>query len=309
MGGGGELTYMVNDSNVFVDLPSGDYIVSVKDSFNCQNYLDVNIPNYPYPELALDIIDVSCFGENDGAISIIPIDNNLEFILYKEADTIGIGNLSYYDLTPGVYDLQITDQNGCIYFENYMVWEPPFFEIEIATSFTVSVGGPLHLSPQIIGFDNVQFLWSIIDGNYSISCDSCSNITLSPLESGKIFLKVSNNEGLCIKEVLINIIVDNEVCIFVPNIFTPNNDGFNDQFIVYGNTSCIEQINSVYIFDRKGGIIFSEKDFQPNSVEKSWDGKHKGKPMNPQVFVVTIEYVKKNGQKVLYKGDLTLKRF
>lgn len=76
--------------------------------------------------------------------------------------------------------------------------------------------------------------------------------------------------------------VNNKIRIYMPNIFTPNNDGKNDVFQIDGY--------GIYdvrwsIYDRYGAMIFEGR-----SLEDSWDGTYRGKWLDPAVFVCKIEY-------------------
>jgi gliding motility-associated-like protein len=87
--------------------------------------------------------------------------------------------------------------------------------------------------------------------------------------------------------------------VYIPNSFTPNGDGINDFFKIYG-----KGITKVYfvIYDRWGEKVYDTDNNTP------WDGNFKGKPMNTAVFVywATVEF--ETGKKGFFKGDITLLR-
>jgi gliding motility-associated-like protein len=58
----------------------------------------------------------------------------------------------------------------------------------------------------------------------------------------------------------------------VPTAFSPNKDGINDWFTVFGGRS-VARIVSMDIYDRKGGLAFSVADVPANQEEKGWDGR------------------------------------
>ncbi|MGZ3943263.1 MAG: T9SS type B sorting domain-containing protein, partial [Bacteroidia bacterium] len=88
--------------------------------------------------------------------------------------------------------------------------------------------------------------------------------------------------------------------VFVPNTFTPNNDGVND--VMYARSNLVEDIHFV-IADRWGQIVFETYD-----ITKGWDGVFKGLPCNPDVFGYYITYTCNNGKKSFKKGNITLIR-
>ncbi len=94
--------------------------------------------------------------------------------------------------------------------------------------------------------------------------------------------------------------VEGGATVFVPNVFSPNGDGFNDLLRVRGRG--ITELDFV-IYDRWG-----EKVFETNDVNAGWDGTYKGQPMNLAVFVYIIKGKFKNGDAIDKKGNFTLLR-
>ena len=88
--------------------------------------------------------------------------------------------------------------------------------------------------------------------------------------------------------------------LFIPNTFTPNGDGVNDEFKVYG-----EGIIRVHmeVHDRWGTMVF-----ESTSRDPRWDGTLFNEPMNTAVFVYLIQIDYKDGAVVFRKGDITLIR-
>jgi gliding motility-associated-like protein len=102
------------------------------------------------------------------------------------------------------------------------------------------------------------------------------------------------------KNVLIRV-SDCDKCIFIPNAFSPNNDGYNDVFETF--TICPISHYHLSIFDRWGVLIFASE----NQHEK-WDGTYKGEKLNPQILVYQASITYDNDRTENYKGSLTLIR-
>ncbi len=88
--------------------------------------------------------------------------------------------------------------------------------------------------------------------------------------------------------------------VFVPNVFSPNGDGFNDVLRVRGKG--IEEMEFI-IFNRWG-----EKVFETTDVNSGWDGTNNGEAMNLSVFVYVVKGKYKNGKFFDEKGNVTLMR-
>ncbi|MFM2307612.1 MAG: hypothetical protein RLZZ367_2281, partial [Bacteroidota bacterium] len=85
--------------------------------------------------------------------------------------------------------------------------------------------------------------------------------------------------------------------------FTPNGDGTNDYFEVFGNKEAWKQFE-VTVFNRWG-----EKIYESSDMNFKWDGVFKGELQNPGVYVYTVKLVYLNNYTdKMYKGTLTLIR-
>ncbi|HLF65952.1 MAG TPA: gliding motility-associated C-terminal domain-containing protein [Saprospiraceae bacterium] len=96
--------------------------------------------------------------------------------------------------------------------------------------------------------------------------------------------------------------------IFVPNVFSPNDDGVNDELYIYANPVSVSRIHLFRLYDRWGELIAERHDFLPNSPVYGWDGTLSGKRLQPGVFVWTAEVEYSDGLTELLIGDITLVR-
>lgn len=95
--------------------------------------------------------------------------------------------------------------------------------------------------------------------------------------------------------------------LFVPNVFSPNDDGINDVFELHvGEDSFIELIESVQLYNRWGALIFEKKDCLPAERVPIWDGYFNTEKMNTRVFVWLIRLRLLDGRIETISGDLTL---
>ena len=136
-----------------------------------------------------------------------------------------------------------------------------------------------------------------------LSCYTCPNPTVETYNSIDYTVEVtaSINGSNCIAETKVPVTVIPNYDIFIPNTFTPNGDGNNDFFQIFGNLPALKYLD-VEIFDRIG-----EKVFESNDLRFTWDGTYKGKPLQPAVFVYTLRVVfVDNHSEKIYKGSLTL---
>lgn len=94
--------------------------------------------------------------------------------------------------------------------------------------------------------------------------------------------------------------IDCDFFVYLPNAFTPNNDGNNDVFFVRGRGIATM---SLKIYNRWGNKVFESDD-----ITQGWDGKYKGKEQNTGVFVFVVQGTFLNGKSFDESGDVSLIR-
>ncbi|MFN6040033.1 MAG: gliding motility-associated C-terminal domain-containing protein [Bacteroidota bacterium] len=138
----------------------------------------------------------------------------------------------------------------------------------------------------------VDYYWT---SDQNIYCDTCNKITIYPEESKTYCVEVKNHEG-CLDTACIKIHLPS---IYVPDTFTPNNDGLNDIFIPI--TRDILDY-SLMVFNKWG-----EKIFETGNSEFGWNGFYNGSICSDDVYVYIIRF-KKIGESVqnTISGKITL---
>ena len=106
----------------------------------------------------------------------------------------------------------------------------------------------------------------------------------------------------CRDSVVKQVIVELGYKLYLPTAFTPNNDGYNDRFRVYGED--VSEI-SILIYNRWGQLMYTSYD-----MENGWDGKVrlKDEPAPGGVYVYKIKAIHKDGLNTNYEGIVTLLR-
>jgi len=94
--------------------------------------------------------------------------------------------------------------------------------------------------------------------------------------------------------------------LYVPNTFSPNNDGMNDYFFPRSNKGIV--IKSLRIYNRWGQAVFQKSSFPANNYTYGWDGKFNNVNQKSDVYVYIMEVECSNGNTVIKKGDVSLIR-
>ncbi len=158
---------------------------------------------------------------------------------------------------------------------------------------------PVTLCPdQMILFDvtvpDASYLWQ--DGSTDPIYEASS--------TGQYQVSIDH---FCGEQVLSTTVTVEPSCrdLYIPNVFSPNNDGLNDQFILF-DAGDITEIISLKIFNRYGGLVYAVNNFQSLETDKFWDGRFKGKIVPTGVYVYLVEVEFKDGAKELISGAVTV---
>ncbi len=140
--------------------------------------------------------------------------------------------------------------------------------------------------------------WSPSTG---LSCNTCQYPLASPQYTTTYCVLATDTNG-CSDTACVTINVSEIICgeLFVPNAFSPNNDGENEEECIFN--ACIKKIYFV-IYDRWGEEVFATTD--PNEC---WNGMYKGTIMNSAVFTYYMEAITIQNESITKKGNITLIR-
>lgn len=130
--------------------------------------------------------------------------------------------------------------------------------------------------------------------------DGSSGNTYLITESGEYWVDVNSNG--CITRAYIDVIDDPCICeMIVPNAFSPNNDGYNDEF---RQLEC-SQLNrfNMKIYNRWGELMFETSDYSAG-----WDGTFRGEQCEMGAYVFVIEYDIIDGESGIKQGSFLLLR-
>ncbi len=151
-----------------------------------------------------------------------------------------------------------------------------------------------------IGQAAYSYQWSPPDG---LDDPSSPNPLAMPSDRTVYRLRVTDPDG-CSLERSVEIVVltiCEEPFLFIPTGFTPNGDGNNDFFRIYGNN--LEEILLV-VYDRWGKKLFETTD--PSG--QGWDGHYNGQPLPPDVYGFLAKVRCIGGGQYEKQGNITLLR-
>jgi gliding motility-associated-like protein len=208
---------------------------------------------------------------------------------------------------PSVYSvtLTITSASGCtntIVMPNYIqVFALPDAEFTASPQPTTELNPTIYFTDQSSGAST----WSWSFGDLANSSSNVQNPSFPYPGPGcfDVILTVTSVNG-CVDTTLHQVCIDPDVTLFVPNAFTPNDDGVNDIFRPQGVGIDPDHFE-MWIFDRWGNMIFYTDDFA-----KGWDGIVQGHSIICQqdVYVWKIKALDQKGNKHNIVGHVSLVR-
>ncbi len=200
-----------------------------------------------------------------------------------------------------IYQVVGTDNKKCFSdtaFVPVVVFNYP--SVDAGEDKTINVGQSVELIPRFSS-DITDFRWNPSPNQFR---NTDGRITVKPNVTTTYEIEVSNAGGCKSRDAVTVNVLCNGANLYVPNTFSPNEDGMNDVFFPRGTG--IFSIKSMRIFSRWGEKIFERNNFKANDVSKGWDGSFKNQQLTPDVFVYVMEVQCDNNAILTFKGDISL---
>ena len=288
---------------IIKNLKSGENLISFNLEENgCTQQISQKINVLKSPKYKIQTESEVCSKAN-GKLLILSDDKNINSFTLNNEITNSIGRFT--NLNAGIYFVKIGFANSCYIAD------------------TVFISDSLNISPYFVsdrdlvnknkyqfinytriddsGFERnnqVNFIWKINDEEKS----ELDNFSYEFVKGGtyKIELFASLSET-CQKSYSETIEIS-ETNLRIPNIFTPNGDGLNDEFVVCYDGELVKF--KIDITNKNGEVIFQSTD-----INKSWDGKINGNDHAADgVYYYNINGEDNFGNKIERRGALRLAR-
>lgn len=306
---GGRPGYTFNWSNggtseVINGLSAGPYSVTITDDSGCPIVVDTLVVEpSEIVGMVIDVMDNTCFGVEGGGLTLSATGGTAPYTFSSgDGNFQASGSLS--DLGAGVYAPVIMDSEGCTDTLSATIEQPEEFVIDPGIDLVIDLGFDTTLNA-MSNYRPVVYTWSPED----VDCltPDCSRVLVGPFNS-TVYTVTGVNSAGCEASADVRVIVTNNKPVFIPNGFSPDGDGFNDGFTLFGGPA-VAAIEQLRIFHRWGGLVYeSPVEFSPNDPSLGWDGTANGEAVNSGVFVYQFRVRFLNGETGEYAGDLTVVR-
>ncbi|MCP3932374.1 MAG: gliding motility-associated C-terminal domain-containing protein [Bacteroidetes bacterium] len=284
---------------------TGVYVDTLLSSIGCDSIvtLDLTIIADTEIDANISISPPSCYNYSDAIISIDTILGGGSPLVLTLDETVPDYYQSFTDLEAGLYSLYISDRFGCDYQEEVSIQNPAVFEIDLGPDIIIDLGEYVELEPQT-NYPIGSLSWYASD---STNCplNNCYNSEWQPFNSTLVQLQANSEKG-CIAYDTIQIEVEKNRKIFIPNAISANSDNINDHFTLYADQSSVQFIKKMQIFNRWGSLLYEKQDFAPNQPTQGWNGKYLGKIMGEGVYTYYIEVLFLDNVIIPFMGTVTI---
>ena len=292
-------TWSTNATSQSIEVSApGTYAVTVTSANGCTGSNSITVTG-GLAAMA-DFSDPHCAGDNNGQIEVVDVEGTAPF---QYALNGGFSQASpvFPDLPPGSYDLTVTDAGGCVYEETIVLVNPEPLLLDPGDDSAINLGESVALQPATNAL-NATWLWEPSTG---LTCSDCPAPVASPAESIVYTIVVTDGHN-CRVSAKLTVTVNKNQQLYIPNAFSPNDDGINDFFTIYAGKG-VETIRQFEVFDRWGNHVFSAPpNSPPGSPELQWDGTAKGKKLQPGAFTWFAKIEFKDGRIEQYEGGIML---
>jgi gliding motility-associated-like protein/uncharacterized repeat protein (TIGR01451 family) len=284
-----------NTTGSISGLYAGEYIVTITDRFGCHVSDTITLTEPGKLSMTFDLslsndrlFNINCHGTNTGWASVVPV-NSVGFVAYLWQDGMSFEN-PRRNLGAGTYEIAILDANSCRADSSLTLTDPPQLTLgydithaycpdmpdgEIALF--VDGGSPLggHTFQWSNG-ETTQDLIGVIPGAYAVTvtdyneCSVTGTATVRPM---------------------------NEICLIIPEAFSPNGDGYNDTWVI-DHTQLYPDLE-IKIFNRWGQKLWESE----RGYEEPWDGRSNGVslPLDSYHYIIDLN----NGSRPII-GSITI---
>jgi gliding motility-associated-like protein len=290
--GSGALTYLwnngVTNGVAFQPTANGTYTVTGTDANGCQSSDVVTISIEAPVDVNFTVNTAQGCAPLQVTFTNLSSGGSNCFWEFSDGSTaMGCGSVNHLFENAGCYDVTLTTTTalGCVSDTQLMsvvcVFPNPF------ASFQASPNVLTQLDPTTTMINNsvgaVSYEWDFDDGNTS-TLENPTHEYSDAIANYVIVLTAISEHG-CTDTAEAVVIVEEELIYYVPNTFTPDGDGFNEEFKPQFTSGFDRDTYHLYIFDRWGQLVFESKD-----VDYGWNGSFAGEVAQDGTYTWKIEF-------------------
>jgi gliding motility-associated-like protein len=279
---GGTAPYMVSPS-ILTGLPAGNYTVSVTDAHNCSVSTTTTLT--ATPPITADVVTTNpiCYGDASGSIALNNIQNAVPPVVFSVDNGTFAPSNPIVNVTSGLHIVTLQDAANCTLSNSVTLAEGYSFSVNIGRDTALHFGDSLLLTAVLQGGNlHPPYVLTWAQDNTTVAITNTTANTTTNTNSVLIFpsfgggfggsltlsVRATDTNGCIATDKLVAEIKDGN-SVYLPNTITPNGDGKNDYFVIFGGVN-VKTVKLLRIFDRYGELVYEKHDFAPNTP--TWDG-------------------------------------
>ncbi|HEX5002977.1 MAG TPA: gliding motility-associated C-terminal domain-containing protein, partial [Bacteroidia bacterium] len=256
---GGTAPYSYNwntgaSTNNIGNAAPGAYTVTVTDANGCSDILNLNVGNQSTISIYPGPVEI-CSGQT-ALLEVDSIPGATYQWYYGGAPLLGAVTNSFQTPAQGYYYVTVTTPCGIFTSDSVTVTVHSMNGVTISSNQVIC---PPE-SVQLIATGGTSYQWSPAT---NINFTNVANPSVSPTASTLYSVVISDAYG-CTAQLSVNVTVDCD-SLFIPNGFSPNEDGINDGYVIDGILDYPN--NKIWIYNRWGNLIYKTKGYA-----NQWDG-------------------------------------
>ena len=277
------------------------YTVTVTDDVGCtiESEYEMTSPE----EIISDVLfnDPTCEGFETGEIIVQNTTGGIPPYLYSLNNSTFNSDSVFNLLVEGSYTLIYQDNNKCIGSITSIITAPEIPVITFADDLEVLLGDSISIIAQLNNITISEVNWTNTE---TLNCENCIDPIARPVNDTEYTITVTSIDG-CTDAESINISVEKRRRLYVPNIFSPNDNSINNIFTINGGTE-VASINYFNIYDRWGNLVFVQSNIPVNDRTYGWDGTFNQKDINAGVYIWNAEILFIDGISLQYSGNVSI---
>jgi len=260
--------------------PMGSF--TVQNAEGCDSLVNVFVSFSPV-EAEIEVVNADCTEGGTGYVVVQSLnvasmdqfyilDNSQEQVAIEFGDTI-------FNISPGNHNLELLTGIGCSTDLDFMIEDAMIPTTDLPELITINEGGEYALISTIDPTNSITWTPDI-----DISCTDCATPIFSPSVNMDYYLELTNSAGCTVFDTIsIRVLeIDNS---YIPNTFTPNDDGVNDRFNLFSEK---DGVYDLFIYDRWGNKVFEGLELETNNTNEGWSGNFNGKKISQGVYAYYI---------------------
>lgn len=284
---------------------AGTHSVTVTDANGCRGADTVLVAEVPPVAAVWDTAPPLCHGQASGFIELADVSGGAPPLAFRLNNGAPSGSAFFQNLAAGEWQVSVKDSAGCEAVFSFELQDPPALAVDLGAGQLLREGESYAIPVSINQSGQFSYAWSPPQG---LSCDDCANPVAMPSQTTTYTLFLESANGCAASGSVMLRVQAAAPEVYAPNVFSPNGDGWNDFFTLFGNAENFAQIELLQVFDRWGGMMFEGKGLPLNDERRGWDGTWRGKKAQPGVYVWRAEIRRADGTLERKSGEVTVLR-